>query len=209
MGCAWSAEAGRRLAGSGGRGASLRTFLSAVLQEKMDWPDSTPVYPRGNGGLGRTARSCITTATPDRHLRNCAPRRGVSTLLRWRGQRAVVRASSRVGMEAPSGFEPEMEVLQTSALPLGYGALSGSTTKPRVSGREKVERETGFEPATSTLARSHSTTELFPLANRLSTLAQPGAPTQDAMNAFFTTSTTGSKPLRHRTVTTSNRQRQP
>lgn len=29
---------------------------------------------------------------------------------------------------------------------------------------KKVERETGFEPATSTLARSHSTTELFPLS---------------------------------------------
>ena len=28
-------------------------------------------------------------------------------------------------LEAPSGFEPEMEVLQTSALPLGYGALNG------------------------------------------------------------------------------------
>ena len=27
----------------------------------------------------------------------------------------------------------------------------------------RLERETGFEPATSTLARSHSTTELFPL----------------------------------------------
>ncbi len=27
-----------------------------------------------------------------------------------------------------------------------------------------MERETGFEPATSTLARSHSTTELFPLS---------------------------------------------
>lgn len=27
---------------------------------------------------------------------------------------------------------------------------------------EKMERETGFEPATSTLARLHSTTELFP-----------------------------------------------
>jgi hypothetical protein len=26
-----------------------------------------------------------------------------------------------------------------------------------------LERETGFEPATSTLARSHSTTELLPL----------------------------------------------
>ena len=30
-----------------------------------------------------------------------------------------------------------------------------------------LERETGFEPATSTLARSHSTTELFPLAEPL------------------------------------------
>jgi putative acetyltransferase len=30
----------------------------------------------------------------------------------------------------------------------------------------KMERETGFEPATSTLARSHSTTELFPLARK-------------------------------------------
>ena len=29
-----------------------------------------------------------------------------------------------------------------------------------------MERETGFEPATSTLARSHSTTELFPLSKR-------------------------------------------
>jgi hypothetical protein len=26
-------------------------------------------------------------------------------------------------MEAPPGFEPGMEVLQTSALPLGYGAV--------------------------------------------------------------------------------------
>src|SRR5687768_15458319 len=29
----------------------------------------------------------------------------------------------------------------------------------------RLERETGFEPATSTLARSHSTTELFPLSD--------------------------------------------
>ena len=43
-----------------------------------------------------------------------------------------------------------MEVLQTSALPLGYAA-------------SVLERETGFEPATSTLARLHSTTELLPL----------------------------------------------
>ncbi len=41
-------------------------------------------------------------------------------------------------------------VLQTAALPLGYAA-------------KRLERETGFEPATSTLARLHSTAELFPL----------------------------------------------
>ena len=46
-----------------------------------------------------------------------------------------------------------IEVLQTSALPLGYAAR-----------KKKMERETGFEPATSTLARLHSTAELFPLS---------------------------------------------
>ncbi len=61
-------------------------------------------------------------------------------------------------MEAPPGFEPGMEVLQTSALPLGHGAVFW-----KLLNAEKMERETGFEPATSTLARSHSTTELFPL----------------------------------------------
>jgi hypothetical protein len=30
--------------------------------------------------------------------------------------------------------------------------------------RHLMERETGFEPATSTLARLHSTAELFPLS---------------------------------------------
>ena len=30
-------------------------------------------------------------------------------------------------MEAPSGFEPEIKVLQTSALPLGYGAIKTTT----------------------------------------------------------------------------------
>ena len=63
-------------------------------------------------------------------------------------------------LEAPPGFEPGMEVLQTSALPLGYGA---SLRWEARSGGGDLERETGFEPATSTLARSHSTTELFPL----------------------------------------------
>ena len=53
-------------------------------------------------------------------------------------------------MEAASRFELEIKVLQTSALPLGYAAV----LKDRV---KKMERETGFEPATATLARWSST----------------------------------------------------
>ena len=37
-----------------------------------------------------------------------------------------------------------------------------NATRPTYRGEKLLERETGFEPATSTLARSHSTTELFP-----------------------------------------------
>src|SRR5579864_5449223 len=37
-----------------------------------------------------------------------------------------------------------------------------------------MERETGFEPATSTLARSHSTTELLPLVREASIIAEAG-----------------------------------
>src|SRR5258708_4847350 len=38
---------------------------------------------------------------------------------------------------------------------------------PEARAAKKLERETGFEPATSTLARSHSTTELLPLGSEI------------------------------------------
>ena len=68
-----------------------------------------------------------------------------------------------------------MKVLQTLALPLGYGAIyfaglsnymplaeSLSPTQLGEGYAYRLERKTGFEPATSTLARSHSTTESLP-----------------------------------------------
>src|SRR3989442_13541664 len=109
----------------------------------------------------------------------------------------------RVGWRRRSESNRCIEVLQTSALPLGYaagprtlnhavaenstggagGCQSGARPEPRPSrdGPQRdrpemeragprrrparmLERETGVEPATSTLARLHSTTELFPLA---------------------------------------------
>ena len=64
--------------------------------------------------------------------------------------------------------------MQTSALPLGYAAGRGKRAEgvgmkegfrfiPWSLRPQRVsKRETGFEPATSTLARSHSTAELLP-----------------------------------------------
>ena len=52
-----------------------------------------------------------------------------------------------------------VKVLQTSALPLGYAA------------KNNMERKTGFEPATPTLARWCSTTELLPHVHKLFYLA--------------------------------------
>ena len=47
-----------------------------------------------------------------------------------------------------------------------FGLTRHKKKSPRVRGhyRQNLERETGFEPATSTLARSHSTAELLPLS---------------------------------------------
>ena len=53
------------------------------------------------------------------------------------------RSSERGFLEAPPRFELGVKVLQTSALPLGYGAI--------------LERVTRLELATSTLARWRST----------------------------------------------------
>ena len=54
-----------------------------------------------------------------------------------------------------------IRVLQTHALPLGYGAI-WFTTGTSCSCRKFLERKTRFELATFTLARWHSTTESLP-----------------------------------------------
>ncbi len=69
---------------------------------------------------------------------------------RTAGDGSYVLTNDRGDWRRGGESNSRIKVLQTSPLPLGYRA-------------KKMERETGFEPATSTLARSHSTTELFPL----------------------------------------------
>ena len=66
--------------------------------------------------------------------------------------RLLVGSALPTRKEAAPRLELGMEVLQTSALPLGHAA------KVSILGAgEKMERETGFEPATSTLATLRST----------------------------------------------------
>ncbi len=67
-------------------------------------------------------------------------------------------------MEATAGFEPAIEVLQTSALPLGYVAVwLGRRPWSEACAVKCLERKAGFEPVTLALARRCSTTELLPL----------------------------------------------
>ncbi len=54
-------------------------------------------------------------------------------------------------------------------------AREAANSAVRGSTQHSLERETGFEPATSTLARSHSTAELLPLAKLIiAKLQKPG-----------------------------------
>ena len=85
---------------------------------------------------------------------------------------------SRMAWRRGSESNRRIKVLQTSPLPLGYRAPaqlnsvpSRCITEHEASWKQRnLERETGFEPATSTLARSHSTAELLPLSKGYCTI---------------------------------------
>ena len=72
--------------------------------------------------------------------------------------RSIISTRSGVGVVAPRS-----------------GACRAGEGPPRAI----LERETGFEPATSTLARSHSTTELFPLAPNGYRTTRSGSPSSE------------------------------
>ena len=58
-------------------------------------------------------------------------------------------------------LNPQRSAWEADTLPLSYARIR-KKAYDKVSLDSFVERETGFEPATSTLARLHSTTELLP-----------------------------------------------
>ena len=98
-----------------------------------------PPHPSGRNGVSGEA---LTQWRPPRHTGNDSdPDRG---------------GRSGVGV-GPRVTEPARRVRERAY---------STTARSRTRRHQKMERETGFEPATSTLARSHSTTELFPPGQR-------------------------------------------
>ena len=61
------------------------------------------------------------------------------------------------GLEAKPGFEPGVKALQASALPLGHFAIYMRRADLPIGPNHAMERTTGLEPATPTLARLCST----------------------------------------------------
>src|SRR5262245_12036537 len=85
-----------------------------------------------------------------------------------RSGRVLAAATTATGRLQAAAHDHDRRQVVHSATLLSAYALRASARQPNLARRRerRLERETGFEPATSTLARSHSTTELFPLATK-------------------------------------------
>jgi hypothetical protein len=70
---------------------------------------------------------------------------------------------ARVGIEPTHKGFADLSLTTWVPRPCSIHQRSENIAEHEQLGKKILERETGFEPATSTLARSHSTTELLPL----------------------------------------------
>ena len=82
---------------------------------------------------------------------------GVSAVQDTRTKRGPPEGGPLGDLEAKPGFEPGVKALQASALPLGHFAVDMKRADSKTGPMHAMERTTGLEPATPTLARLCST----------------------------------------------------
>jgi hypothetical protein len=122
-------------------------------------------HPNSRNGAGRRSASVVKAA------RRGAGAPAIDTKRQersWRRSASGVEAARR-GAGAPAIDTKRAERSWRRSASVVEAARRGAGDPAD----QLMERETGFEPATSTLARSHSTTELFPLTKRVPGLAEP------------------------------------
>ena len=82
---------------------------------------------------------------------------GVSAVGARKRKGALLSEGPLGDLEAKPGFEPGVKALQASALPLGHFAVDMKRADSKTGPMHAMERTTGLEPATPTLARLCST----------------------------------------------------
>jgi uncharacterized protein YodC (DUF2158 family) len=105
-----------------GGGSTIRTTSKKTFSPKQSRKRSQKGQPFGSAPCGECSNRVVS---PESHVRfpkdlTDQDRRAYYTLPDGRSSQIVFFIRKR--LEAPPGFEPGMEVLQTSALPLGDGA---------------------------------------------------------------------------------------
>ena len=111
----------------------------------------------GAGGFrSRRGRRGTPTESPPSGVR--APHRARVRCSGARERKGALLSEGPLGdLEAKPGFEPGVKALQASALPLGHFAVDMKRADSKTGPMHAMERTTGLEPATPTLARLCST----------------------------------------------------
>ena len=114
--------------------------------------------PAAGGFRSRIGRRGTPTESPPSGVRTPAPRRRHRPNLGARERKGTLLSEGPLGdLEAKPGFEPGVKALQASALPLGHFAVDMKRADSKTGPMHAMERTTGLEPATPTLARLCST----------------------------------------------------
>ena len=143
-----------------------------LLQHRVRDRDEV-VARLGNGGRREVQRQRDHDEPPAGRHASPSPGLELGKLRQYTSERGVCsrRAAAAAGVNSDGGRQnrrnwrrrPDLNRGWRFCRPLPYHLATAPLGENRRR-EERMERETGFEPATSTLARSHSTTELFPLA---------------------------------------------